>query len=86
MVRGIVNNFKFLFFSLFSICMSAVSLYLASLCPAIYGAVFERMFTSRCLCAIIRKCACRPFHCIDVPPHRFLFCFAQLCTFCLLNV
>ena len=30
--------------------------FVASLCPSIYGAAFERMFMSRCLCAIIRQC------------------------------
>ena len=48
----IINNL----FSPFSICASAVSLFLSFLCPSIYGAAFERMFMSRCLCAIIRQC------------------------------
>ena len=52
MVRGIVDNFKCFFF----VCMFAVSLFLVSLCPSIYSAAFERIFTSRCLCAIIRQC------------------------------
>ena len=59
MVRGIVNNFKcslIIFFSPFSICASTVSFFLASLCPFIHGTAFEKMFTSHCLCAIIRQC------------------------------
>ena len=59
-------------FSPFSICTSAV--FLASLCPSIYGAAFERMFMSRCLCAIIRQCriTLSLYRC---PPLRFfLFC------------
>ena len=51
-----VNNFKCLSFSPFSICTSADSVFLASFCPSIYGAAFERMFTIYCLCAIIRQC------------------------------
>ena len=31
-------------------------IFLASVCPSIYCAAIERMFTSRCLCAIIRQC------------------------------
>jgi len=38
----------------FSICTYAVSLFLASLCPSIYCPASNRMFTSRCLCVIIR--------------------------------
>ena len=35
---------------------SAVSLFLAYLCPSLYGTAFERIFTSRCLCSILRQC------------------------------
>ena len=35
---------------------SAVSLFLAYLCPSLYGTAFERIFTSCCLCSIIRQC------------------------------
>ena len=65
-------------FSSFYICTSAVSLFLASICPSIYGAAIERMFTSRCLCAIIRQCTinlslyrCHPLH---------LFCLIEVCS------
>ena len=57
MIWGTVNNFKcstIIFFFSISICVSAVSFFIASLCPPIYGAAFDRMFTSRCLCTIIR--------------------------------
>ena len=40
----------FIFFLLSQSAQSAVSLFLTSLCPSIYGAAFKRMFTSRCLC------------------------------------
>ena len=42
MVGGMFINH---IFSPFSICTSAGSLFLVSLCPSIYGAAFERMFT-----------------------------------------
>ena len=54
--------FQTFIFSPFSICTSAVSLFLASLCLPIYGATFERMFRSRCLCAILRRSALSLFH------------------------
>ena len=56
MSRGIVNYFKFSSVSPFSICTSAVSLFLASLCLSIYGAAFERIFKRGCLGAITRQC------------------------------
>ena len=68
--------FQTFIFSPFSICTSAVSLFLASLCLPIYGATFERMFRSRCLCAILRRSALSLFHWIDAPLSVFcLFCF-----------
>ena len=56
MVRGIVDNFKCSqFFSFLHLHVSRLS-FLASLCSSIYDAAFERMLTSRGLCAIIRQC------------------------------
>ena len=61
MVRGIVDHFKCSsFFSFLRLYMSAGSLFLAYLCPSIYGAAFYRMFTSRCLCAVIGQCTITP--------------------------
>ena len=60
------------FFSSLPICMSAVSLFIASLCPSINGAVFERMFTSRCLCANIKQCTIT-LSLQRCPPLRFCF-------------
>ena len=37
--------------------MAAGSLFLGSLCMSIYGPAFERMFLSRCICAIISDSA-----------------------------
>ena len=66
-------------FSPFSICTSAVSLFLASLCLSIYGAAFERMFTSRCLCAIIRQS--RITHSLHrFPPLRFFVFLNRICS------
>ena len=55
-------------FSPFSTCPPTGSLFLASFFPLIYSAAFERLFTSRCFCAIIRQCTitlslyrCPPF-------------------------
>ena len=55
-------------FSPFSICPPTGSLFLASFFPLIYSAAFERLFTSRCFCALIRQCTitlslyrCPPF-------------------------
>ena len=45
-----------IFFSHFSVGTPASSLYLASLCPSIYGAAFEKMFTICSHWAIIRQC------------------------------
>ena len=65
MVRGTVNNFKCSSFSPFSICTSEGFLFLSSLCPSSHGAAFERMFTSRCLCAIVRQCSTvSALHCL----------------------
>ena len=69
MVRGILNIFKCSSFSPFSICR-----FCFSLCPSIYGADFERMITSRCLCAIIRQCTIT-LSLIVCPP----FCFYLSC-------
>ena len=56
MVRGKVDNFKSLsFFSFLRLHICRFSFF-ASFSPSIYGAAFERMFTSLCLCAIIRQC------------------------------
>ena len=52
--RLIISNVHRSSFFSISICVSAVSFFIASLCPPIYGAAFDRMFTSRCLCTIIR--------------------------------
>ena len=52
----IIDNLKCSSFFSFSIDKSAGYLFLASFCPSIYGTVSERMFLSRCLCAIIRQC------------------------------
>ena len=64
----------FIFFLLSpqAVCLSAGSLFLASLCPSIYGAAFERMFTSRYLCAIIRQCTITLLQ-NGCPPFCFLF-------------
>ena len=74
MVRGKVDNISNVYlFSPFFVCTSAGSLFLASFSPSIYGAAFERMFTSLCLCAIIRQCTITLLlnRC---PPLCFLFC------------
>ena len=60
MVRGILNIFKCSSFSPFSICR-----FCFSLCPSIYGADFERMITSRCLCAICSNCKCYIFRLLE---------------------
>ena len=70
MVHGIVDIFKCSYF--FSVCMSACSLFLASLCPSFYGAAFERLLTSCCLCANIRQCRIT-LSLNRYPPLRFLF-------------
>ena len=70
MVHGIVDIFKCSYF--FSVCMSACSLFLASLCPSFYGAAFERLLTSFCLCANIRQCR-TTLSLNRYPPLRFLF-------------
>ena len=59
-------------FSPFSVCMSAGSPFLASLFPSIFGAAFKRMFTSRCLRAIIRQCTIT-LSLNRCPPLCFLF-------------
>ncbi len=68
-------------FTFFLLSQSAVTLFIASLFPSIYGAASERMFTSRCLCAIIRQS--RITHSLHrCPPLRFLFfliVFAATC-------
>ena len=72
MVRGIIDYFKCSSFSPFSVSTSAGSLCLASLCQSIYGAAFERIFTSRCLCTLIRQCTITlSLH--RCPPLCFLF-------------
>ena len=73
MVRGKVDNFKSLsFFSFLRLHVCRFSFF-ASFSPSIYGAAFERMFTSLCLCAIIRQCTITLLlnRC---PPLCFLFC------------
>ena len=65
-------------FSPFSFSVSTGSLSLASLCTSIYSATFEKMFTSRCLCAIIRQFTITR---IDVPSIVLFFCL-----FCLIVI
>ena len=81
MVRGTVNNFKCSSFSPFSICTSEGFLFLSSLCPSSHGAAFERMFTSRCLCAIVRQCSTvSALHCLLECARSPLPAQSQLCT------
>ena len=77
MVRDIVDNFKCSYF--FSFLHLHVRSFSFSCFPltVFYGAAFERMFTNRCLCAIIRQCT------ITLSLYRrhllrFLFCFALI--------
>ena len=56
MVRGIVNNFicsSFFSFLHLHVCRFSLSCFPL---PVHFGTAFKRMFTSRCLCAIIRQC------------------------------
>ena len=48
-------------------------IFLASVCPSIYCAAIERMFTSRCLCAIIRQCRITLSLCWCTPLRFFVF-------------
>ena len=70
MVRDIFDNFKCSSFFPFFVCVFAGSLFLASLCLSIYA--FARMFTSCCLCAIIRQCTIT-LSLNRCPPFCFLF-------------
>ena len=94
-LRGIVNNLIIsnVFFSPFSDCTSAVSLFLASLWSSIYGAAFEGMITSLCLCTIITQCTitlslyrCSCTHLLQFKlvsfcyePHIFTFLYKKGC-------
>ena len=65
-----INNF------FFSICTYTVSLLLASLCPSIYCPASDRMFTSRCLCVIIRQSRSTLKFYMCGPLSAYLLCFA----------
>ena len=72
MVRGTVNIFKCIdFFSFLHLHVCKFSF--PSLCPSIYGAAFERMFTSRCLCDHYKKVHDHSFIELMSPSLYFLF-------------
>ena len=72
-----------LFFSFLYLRVRSFS-FLASLSPSIYGAAFERRFTSSCFCAIIRQCRIT-LSLYKCTPLRFLVCLIVI-TFSALNI
>ena len=73
MLRGIVDNFIFFLLSP-SACPQLIYLFLSFICPSFHSAAIERMFTSRCLCAIIRQCRITALSLNSCSLLLFLFC------------